>query len=259
MQKLLQICLLALCLATVYSASAQTEVTYWTTKGSFKIMLTDTKTPITVDSFKARVIQKFYDGLIFHRVIAGFMIQGGDPLGNGTGGPGYTLPDEFDTSLHNIPGALAMANEGTPHTGGCQFYINVATNAWLDGGYTVFGMVTSGYSVVDSISVVPTNSSDKPLTNMYMDSIRITTWPAAVTNINTAPNVYFYPNPSHGIFNIELPELTKIEVMSMQGQLVYKTEAKGIVKVDLRKQPAGIYMVRVSNTSGVAETKLVVE
>ncbi len=259
MKNLLQIGAIAALLACSYNASAQTELTYYTSMGNFKVALTDTRTPRTVDSFKARVLHKFYDGLIFHRVIAGFVIQGGDPLGTGYGGPGYTTPDEFDTSLKNVTGSIAMANSG-PNTNGSQFYFNLVNNASLNGGYTVFGMVTTGLSVVQNIGLVPVNSADKPLTDVVIDSIRITKYPAAVAAVANELNVAVYPNPCRGSFNIDLPEVaTKVEVLSVSGQLVYTTAGKGTLKIDLRNQPAGLYMVRGSNANGSFERKVIVQ
>lgn len=226
--------------------------------GVIKIDLTDTLTPITVDSFMARVAERFYDGAIFHRVIDGFMIQSGDP--DGTGTPGYTIPDEFHPTLKNIPKALAMANTGTPNTGGGQFFINLVTNIHLNNKHTVFGMVTSDFTVVQNIGKVPVDAKDSPLTDVIIDSIRITRFPAAVSNISKGITAPVYPNPSHGLFNIDLPTIpTKVEIINMQGQAVYKTEAKGLLKIDLRSQPTGLYIVRSSNVNGSAECKVVVQ
>jgi peptidyl-prolyl cis-trans isomerase A (cyclophilin A) len=260
MKRLLQMGLLVLCVGGFFRAGAQTEITYYTNMGNFKAMLTDTLTPRTVDSFKARVIHKFYDGLIFHRVIDNFMIQGGDPLGTGYGGPGYSTPDEIDTpTLKNLPAALAMANSG-PNTNGSQFYINLVNNAYLNGSYTVFGMVTTGFSVVQSIGHVATNSSNRPLTNVVMDSVMITKWPAAVNNLSKELAVTMAPNPCAGLFTIGLPEVvTTVHVINVSGQVVYQTLAKGSVTVDLRNQPAGIYIVSGYNNNGSFEQRLVVQ
>jgi cyclophilin family peptidyl-prolyl cis-trans isomerase len=259
MKNALKICLLAISLTAFYGADAQTEVTYYTSMGNFKILLTDTRTPRTVDSFLSRVASKFYDGLIFHRVIDGFMIQGGDPLGTGYGGPGYYTPDEFDTSLKNVAGALAMANSG-PNTNGSQFYINLVNNAYLNNHYTVFGMVTSNFTVVQNIGHVPTDANDKPVTNVVIDSIRVTHFPAAVDNISHLAGACIYPNPCRGIFTIDMPATAAtIEIMNMQGQVVYCSAAKGRLTVDLRDKPAGLYMVRTSSTNGISESKLIVQ
>jgi peptidyl-prolyl cis-trans isomerase A (cyclophilin A) len=117
---------------------------------------------------------KLYDGTIFHRVIPDFMIQGGDPAGNGMGGPGYKFADETKGSPHslNAPGKLAMANAG-PNTNGSQFFITVAPTQWLTGKHTVFGEVVEGYDVVEKISKVPRNSQDKPNKPVTIETVVI--------------------------------------------------------------------------------------
>ena len=121
--------------------------------------------PITSGNFERLVRNGFYDGVIFHRVISGFVIQGGDPTGTGRGGPGYSIPDEFTSHNHNTRGTVAMANAG-PNTGGSQFFINLEDNTRLDSSYPVFGTVTSGMDVVDAISNVPTGENNRPLSNV---------------------------------------------------------------------------------------------
>lgn len=120
--------------------------------------------PITAGNFEKLVRDGFYDGVIFHRIIDGFMIQGGDPTGTGMGGPGYRIRDEFtNTSLDkNDRGTISMANAG-PNTGGSQFFINLVNNNFLDKRHPVFGKVVEGMDVVDKIAKVATNSDDKPL------------------------------------------------------------------------------------------------
>jgi cyclophilin family peptidyl-prolyl cis-trans isomerase len=147
--------------------------TFNTTQGNFKIELFQDNAPITVGNFMKLVDQGFYNGLIFHRVIPGFMIQGGCPHGTGRGGPGYTIPDEFHKSLkHDQKGILSMANAG-PNTGGSQFFITVAATPWLDNHHSVFGKVIEGYDVVESISKVQKDRNDKPLKNIVINSIRV--------------------------------------------------------------------------------------
>ncbi len=121
--------------------------------------------PITSGNFEKLVKSGFYDGVIFHRVIPGFMIQGGDPTGTGKGGPGYAIPDEFTSHNHNARGTVAMANAG-PNTGGSQFFINLVDNTYLDPNFPVFGTVTSGMDVVNAIAQVPTDTNNRPLTNV---------------------------------------------------------------------------------------------
>lgn len=140
-----------------------TKVLLETNQGNITIRLFDQKAPLTTANFKKLVGEGFYDGTIFHRVIPEFMIQGGDPTGTGTGGPGYTIKDEFHPDLrHSKPGILSMANAGA-NTGGSQFFITVAATPWLDGKHSVFGEVIDGMDLVYDISEVPRDKRDKPL------------------------------------------------------------------------------------------------
>jgi peptidylprolyl isomerase len=132
-----------------------------TSMGDITVQLYDDM-PITAGNFKSLVEKGFYNGVIFHRVINGFMIQGGDPTGTGMGGPGYTIKDEFTDHNRNERGTISMANAG-PNTGGSQFFINLVDNSFLDGKHPVFGKVISGMDVVDAIAKVQTDSSDRPV------------------------------------------------------------------------------------------------
>jgi len=151
-----------------------------TSKGKFVIELFEDKAPITTGNFIKLVNQGFYNGLIFHRVIPQFMIQGGCPEGNGTGGPGYTIKDEFHKDLSNMRGTIAMANRG-PNTGASQWFINVIDNCYLDydkkpysSAHPVFGKVVEGMVIVDSISQVKTGRNDKPVQDVIINKITIT-------------------------------------------------------------------------------------
>ena len=147
--------------------------TFNTTQGNFKIELFQDKAPITVGNFMKLVDQGFYNGLIFHRVIPGFMVQGGCPHGTGRGGPGYTIRDEFHPDLkHDKKGMLSMANAG-PDTGGSQFFITVAPTPWLDGHHAIFGKVIEGMDAVESISKVDKDRNDKPLNDVVINSVTI--------------------------------------------------------------------------------------
>lgn len=144
-----------------------------TTQGTFEIELFEDKAPITTKNFIDLTEKGFYDGLIFHRVIDGFMIQGGDPNGTGTGGPGYTIPDEFHKDLkHKSEGILSMANAG-PNTGGSQFFITLAATPWLDGHHSVFGKVVKGMDVVKKIGKTDTDFNDRPLEDVVMKKVTI--------------------------------------------------------------------------------------
>jgi len=129
--------------------------------------------PITAGNFEKLVKEGFYDGIIFHRVIAGFMIQGGCPNGTGRGGPGYTIQDEFVPGHSNQRGTISMANTGQPNSGGSQFFINLVDNSYLDwdtspttSKHPVFGEVIDGMNVVDKIAAVKTDYSDRPMTEV---------------------------------------------------------------------------------------------
>jgi peptidyl-prolyl cis-trans isomerase B (cyclophilin B) len=143
-----------------------------TNQGPIEVELFDEDAPKTVENFRKLAGDGFYDGLIFHRVIPDFMIQGGCPEGTGTGGPGYTFEDEFNDNKI-VRGALAMANAG-PNTNGSQFFI-VTTDAapWLDGKHTVFGRVTSGMEAVDAIEQSPTGARDKPLEDQTIERVEL--------------------------------------------------------------------------------------
>lgn len=138
-----------------------TKIKLETTEGDIVIQLYK-EMPITSGNFEKLVKKGFYDGVIFHRVIEGFMIQGGDPTGTGMGGPGYDIKDEFKGEQKNNRGTIAMANAG-PNTGGSQFFINLVNNNFLDGKHPVFGKVIEGMDVVDAIAKVDTNSQDRPI------------------------------------------------------------------------------------------------
>jgi peptidylprolyl isomerase len=157
---------------TVVPALSGKKVRLETSMGNITVAL-DPDMPITAGNFETLVKRGYYDGIIFHRVINGFMIQGGDPTGTGRGGPGYTIQDEFTTHNKNSRGAIAMANTGQPNSGGSQFFINLANNSpnlngQFDTMYPVFGNVIEGMDVVDAIGKTPTSGSpnDRPLQNI---------------------------------------------------------------------------------------------
>jgi peptidyl-prolyl cis-trans isomerase B (cyclophilin B) len=148
------------------------SATLHTNQGAVEVELFDDDAPKTVENFRKLAGDGFYDGVIFHRVIPDFMIQGGDPTGTGSGGPGYTFEDEFND--HPVArGALAMANAG-PNTNGSQFFIVTADACpWLDGKHTVFGQVTDGMDVVDAISQLETDAGDRPRETVSIDRVEL--------------------------------------------------------------------------------------
>lgn len=150
-----------------------TYAKFETTLGNFTVELFEAQTPNTVGNFVKLAEKNFYDGVIFHRVIDGFMIQGGDPTGTGRGGPGYQFADEIHPQLkHSGEGMLSMANAG-PNTNGSQFFITLVPTPHLDGRHTVFGKVVEGMDVVKKIGKTPTARGDRPITDVTMKSVRI--------------------------------------------------------------------------------------
>ncbi len=183
---------IAVSCAMAVRAQEKKEPLYATLKtsmGDIVIRLFDDKAPKTVANFvdlatgakewidpktREKVKRPLYNGTIFHRVIPGFMIQGGDPLGNGTGGPGYRFEDEFNPDLkHSRPGILSMANAG-PNTNGSQFFITQKATPWLDGKHSVFGEVIKGQNVVDAIANVPRDLRDRPIKDVTLQEVVIT-------------------------------------------------------------------------------------
>jgi cyclophilin family peptidyl-prolyl cis-trans isomerase len=150
-----------------------THAHFETSMGNFTIELFEQQAPKTVENFVTLAEKKFYDGVIFHRVIDGFMIQGGDPTGTGRGGPGYQFADEFHPQLkHNSEGTLSMANAG-PNTNGSQFFITLTATPHLDGKHAVFGKVVEGMDVVKKIGKTPTKAGDRPATDVVMKTVKI--------------------------------------------------------------------------------------
>ena len=156
-----------------------TKVLMHTNMGDITLLMYDDM-PITAGNFIKLAKEGFYNGIIFHRVIDGFMIQGGCPEGTGMGGPGYTIKDEFGKGHSNVRGTISMANTGRPNTGGSQFFINTVDNTYLDKEFVqtpyahpVFGNVLEGMDVVDKISAVKTDRNDKPLKDVVINSIDV--------------------------------------------------------------------------------------
>jgi peptidylprolyl isomerase len=150
---------------TTEPAAGLQQVRLETTMGNITIAL-DPEMPVTTENFLTLTKSGFYNNVTFHRVIAGYIVQAGDPTGTGRGGPGYTIPDEFTAHNHNLRGTVAMANKGVPDTGSSQFFINLRDNTGLDAGYPVFGTVTDGMGVADAISQVPVGDKDRPVDNV---------------------------------------------------------------------------------------------
>jgi cyclophilin family peptidyl-prolyl cis-trans isomerase len=148
-------------------------VKFETNMGDFKVKLFMEKAPVTAGNFKSLVEEGFFDGIIFHRVIDGFMIQGGDPTGTGRGGSKKIIPDEFGEGLkHDKKGMLSMANAG-PNTGSSQFFITLAPTPWLDGKHAIFGEVVEGMDIVEKIGKTKTGAGDRPVNEVKMIKVTI--------------------------------------------------------------------------------------
>ncbi|MBL4844824.1 MAG: peptidylprolyl isomerase [Planctomycetes bacterium] len=144
-----------------------------TNHGDVRLTLDDQVAPCTVRNFVTLIRKGFYTGLGFHRIIRGFMIQGGDPKGDGSGGPGYSIPAEFTRERSHKPGTLAMARTQNPHTAGSQFYVCLGSPAHLDGTYTIFGQVVEGLDVIKAIGLLPTGAGDVPKKAVTMETLTL--------------------------------------------------------------------------------------
>ena len=160
-------------MASVNAGPKRPSATIETSKGRIVIELYSDEAPRAVENFVKLAKQEFYNGLIFHRVIPGFMIQGGDPNGDGTGGPGYEFEDEFSPRLrHDGAGVVSMANRG-PNTNGSQFFITLAATPWLDGRHTIFGRVVEGQDAVERIAAADRDERDRPREDVVMQRVTI--------------------------------------------------------------------------------------
>lgn len=258
------------------TANSQTVVTFYTTLGDFEVELYDAEMPITVGNFLSLVDQEFYDGIIFHRVISNFIIQGGDPTGTGSGGPGYTIEDEFVPGLSNVERTISMANTGQPNSGGSQFFINLKDNIFLDydkppltSAHPVFGEVISGWDVVELIENVPVNGNDRPLVPVVMNMVRVT---QLGTNDLETSNLSFtiYPNPvtkqSVVEINSRTAEMTNFSIMNINGALLATNTIQineGLNKINLsdfqiEKLPVGMYFISINNNKIVTQKRFLI-
>ncbi len=241
---------------------AQTKVTFYTTLGNFDAEMYDSLMPITAGNFLSLVNSKYYDGVIFHRIIRNFVIQGGDPTGTGTGGPGYTIMDEFDSTgtLSNTIQTISMANSG-PNTGGSQFFINLKNNTHLDynkspltSAHPIFGEVREGWNIVDSISRVPVNPSDRPVKDVVMDSVRVTGYYVSVAELGfEAPKIKVTPNPfvdEIHLSGVELRELGSILVYTVDGVLVKEIVNPQSLTISMNNVSAGTYVIHTLYKNG---------
>jgi peptidylprolyl isomerase len=268
--------LIALLLVPMLSFG-QTHVTFYTTLGDFTLLMEDTLSPITNNNFLDLVNDEYYDGVIFHRVIDGFMIQGGDPTGTGSGGPGYTIQDEFIPGLSNVQGTISMANTGQPNSGGSQFFINLVNNTGLDwdkspftSKHPVFGHVVENFNVVELIGLVDVNASDRPTEDVVINSLRVT--PTLSVESKTSPiKLQVFPNPvtSESKLKVEMESAQAIDLklFDLQGKLlndVHFDQAPSSFEFQLADLvdalPSNLYIIEMSAEDGfVWRQKLLVD
>ncbi len=217
--KLIALSLIIAALSFSGSAYSQTVVQWYTSMGDFRAQLREDLVPMTAQNFIDLSNANFYDDLIFHRVISGFMIQDGCPNGTGNGGPGYTFDDEFHPDLrHDEPGILSMANSG-PNTNGSQYFITVAPTAWLDDVHSIFGKIIDGMEVVYAISEVETDANNKPLIDVVIDSIRVVTGTAQLALLSPTGDTKWNNAVENEIaWDSEFVADIKIEFSSDNGQ-----------------------------------------
>ncbi len=253
------------------TGNSQTQVTFYTSFGNFVVETYDTLMPITAGNFLDLVTAKFYDHVQFHRIVHNFVVQGGDPSGTGSGGPGYTIPDEFSPYTSNVQKALGMANAG-PNTGGSQFFINLVNNTYLNPNYPCFGIVVTDFSVVQTIGQVAVNASNHPLVNVYMDSLRVTYWsPAAIAeHPDQSMKLSVFPNPvtvnSHIQINIKSRKIVQLSIINQDGLELYcgnRELLNGFNTITFneilkQKLAAGMYFLIVKDGNSTSRQKFIV-
>lgn len=264
-------------IGSIGTVQSQTVVTFYTTLGDFEVELYDAQMPITVGNFLSLVDQEFYDGIIFHRVISNFVIQGGDPTGTGSGGPGYTIEDEFNPDLSNLKKTLSMANTGQPNSGGSQFFINLKDNIFLDfdnpplsSAHPIFGEVITGWDIVELIENVPVDGNDRPITPVVMNMVRVTQ-PLGTNDLDATESSYtIYPNPvtkqSVIEINSKTTDMTLFSIMNVNGAILATQNIQvqeGLNRINLSdfqidKLPVGMYFMTISNNAIVTQKRFLV-
>jgi peptidylprolyl isomerase len=268
---------LLLVIGSIGSSNSQTVVTFYTSMGDFEVQLYDAERPITVGNFLSLVEQEFYDGVIFHRVISNFMIQSGDPTGTGSGGPGYSIEDEFEPSISNLKKTISMANTGQPNSGGSQFFINTKNNAFLDhdkppytSAHPVFGKVITGWDIVEAIENVPVNSNDRPLTPVVINMIRVTQ-PLSTSDFEISDTTFtIAPNPITQESIIEINSLesaaTQFTIRNINGAKIATQQIQlnpGLNKINISDfqlpiLPSGVYFMTVNNNKITTQKRFLV-
>lgn len=263
-----QLLLTALLLLLSGSAFAQTQVDFYTNAGNFRVELREDLMPITAGNFLSLVDREYYDGVIFHRVVAGFVVQGGDPTGTGSGGPGYTIQDEYHPTMnHDSTGVIAMAKTSQPNSAGSQFYFSLDALPNLDQRYSVFGSCIQGLDVIELIGLVAVDDNDRPTTQIQMDSVRrvlpLTGLEAPAPLIQLEISANPFQDQFQAQYQTRQLDDIRVSVWDMQGKeiavLSHGPHMPGVhaIEWDARSFPAGIYTLRIRGKQGSVMQKLV--
>ncbi len=265
-------------LLSLTSLQGQTIVTFYTTMGDFEVEMADTIVPHTTGNFIRLTNIRYYDGVIFHRIIDGFVVQGGDPTGTGAGGPNHLIMDEFDPRMSNVEMTISMANTGQPHSGSSQFFFNLVDNTRLDytnpaiNGHAVFGIVVANWDTVKAIGRVATDANDRPIVPVVMDSVRVTYSPfsTGLPSLGEAMDIQVYPNPltprsliaitadRAKTVSISLYDQLGRQMASQEAQLVRGLNQLPFSELRERALPAGVYFLLVNEGNTFYRTQVVV-
>ena len=235
-----------------FTVFAQTQVDFYTSMGDFRVEVREDLMPITAGNFIDLVQAEYYDGIIFHRVVEDFVIQGGDPTGTGSGGPGYTIDDEYHQNMnHDSTGVMGMAKTAAPNSAGSQFYFIIGPQSFLDVNYAVFGTCIQNVQILEDMNVVQVNSNDRPLVDIVMDSLRVVPGTTAIQEIVNRVEIEAYPNPFIGPvtinYEVETAGDVELTIHDLQGRLV-RTLFNG-------KNPSGIHSIEWDGT-GMTRTSV---
>ena len=252
---------------------AQTQIDFYTNMGEFRVEVREDLMPITAGNFIELVEKEFYDGVIFHRVVRNFVIQGGDPTGTGFGGPGYTIKDEYHPDMnHDSTGVMAMAKTTAPNSAGSQFYFTIGAQHHLDGNYAAFGSCIKNIEVIKEINKVSVDGNDRPIQPVVMDSVRIVQKTSGLSQTQDLVIAEAYPNPFNNKLQIDYrvknPGEIEVSIYDMQGvrvQILKKGYAHSGTfeliwdgsSMNERQVSPGIYYLAFITPSGTSTRKII--
>lgn len=254
------------------SMQGQTLADFYTSFGNFRVELREDLMPITANNFIKLTRKGYYDATIFHRVVENFVIQGGDPSATGSGGPGYTIMDEYHVDMtHDSAGVIAMAKTAAPNSAGSQFYFTLSPQPSLDGRYSVFGSCIQGLQVILDIGKVPVNGDDRPLSAVVVDSIRIVNTTSLGQKMEKQMALEVFPNPfsiqSFIRYEVGQAGTLNLSVYDMQGRLLRtlmdEKKAPGIYDLAWDGKdgaglevPGGMYLLVVKGADGFGAQRI---